>query len=69
MTQLFYNKQEKDTTPSKSWPHQLSSWLILVLYFSWPWLSPISEEYVANTTPFLTLPFTFDDNLALYLNW
>lgn len=60
--------RKKDTTPSKSFPHHFSSCLNLVLYFPLDWLSPIREEYVANITPFLTLPFSFDDIFA-YLNY
>lgn len=60
--------EKKDTTPSKSFPHHFSSCLNLVLYFPLDWLSPIREEYVANITPFFTLPFSFDDILA-YLNY
>lgn len=60
--------RKKDTTPSKSFPHHFSSCLNLVLYFPLDWLSPIREEYVANITPFFTLPFSFDDIFA-YLNY
>lgn len=62
------NSRKKDTTPSKSFPHHFSSCLNLVLYFPLDWLSPIREEYVANITPFFTLPFSFDDIFA-YLNY
>ena len=70
-TKMYRNKHIvilKDTTPSKSCPHQCSSWLILELYLPVAWLSPIREEYVANTTPFLNLPLTLEEILASYLN-
>lgn len=57
----------KDTTPSKSSPHQWSSCLNLVLYFPPDWLSPIREEYVAKITPFFTLPLCLDE-IFPYLN-
>ncbi len=56
------------THPSKSLPSQWTSCLKRVRYLeSEEVLSPISDEYVANTTPFLMDPFTFDEILA-YLN-
>ncbi len=58
----------KDTTPSKSSPHQCSNCLNLVLYFPPDWLSPIKDEYVAKITPFFTLPLCFDE-IFPYLNW
>ena len=62
-----WHRNEKDTTPSNSLPHHLMSCLNRVLYLPPEWLSPISDEYVANITPFLTLPFSFPDIFA-YLN-
>ena len=59
---------KKDTTPSKSSPHQWRSCWNLVLYFPPDWLSPIREEYVAKITPFFTLPLCFEEILP-YLNW
>lgn len=58
----------KDTTPSKSFPHHFRSCFKRVRYFPPDWLSPISEEYVAKMTPFLTLPFSLDEIFA-YLNY
>ena len=58
---------QKDTTPSKSLPHHLRSCFKRVRYLLKDWLSPIRDEYVANTTPFLQLPFSLDEILA-YLN-
>lgn len=58
----------KHTHPSKSSPHHCSNCFSLVLYLPPEDCdSPINAEYVANTTPFLVLPFTGDDILA-YLN-